>query len=144
MPSHACTCLSGSPLAPVPLQTLVCRRTLAGHTDDVLSLGGISVPVSQPDLALLQSPSSPIAGMLAGMSPLGLPLAAAPDSPMGAGAGSSPRAGAERALLFVSSSVDGTVRLWSGGWAGWCWCSIICWGLQPVAGLGLNPQPQSC
>jgi hypothetical protein len=115
MPSHACTCLSGSPLPPVPLQTLVCRRTLAGHTDDVLSLGGISVPVSQPDLALLQSPSSPMAGMLAGMSPLGLPLAAAPDSPMADG--SSPRAGAERALLFVSSSVDGTVRLWSGAGA---------------------------
>ena len=66
------------PLTALSLQTLVCRRTLAGHTDDVLSLGGISVPVSQPDLALLQSPSSPMAGMLSGMSPLCLNLAAAP------------------------------------------------------------------
>lgn len=40
------------------------------------------------------------------------PAPGEPASPMAAAA--SPRAGLERALLFVSAGADGTVRLWSG------------------------------
>ena len=96
-----------------PMQTLVCRRTLAGHTDDVLSLGGVGVAVSAPDISQLVSPGSPsTAAMAAGLSPLGLPVGPAPGSPTAMSG--SPRAGLERALLFVSAGADGTVRLWSG------------------------------
>ena len=110
--------------APCPYawpQTLVCRRTLAGHLDDVLSLGGISVPIATlADDASLASLTSPGAGGVPGMSPVGTVLTATPSSP---GGGSpmplgSPRSGLERALLFVSGSADGTVRLWSGGYEG--------------------------
>jgi WD40 repeat protein len=98
------------------VETLVCRRTLAGHTDDVLSLGGVSVSVSGSDLGALVSPGSPtMAALAAGLSPLGGPLAPPmPGSPGGGGMPGSPRAGLERALLFVSAGADGTVRLWSG------------------------------
>ena len=54
------------PLAPHK-QTLVCRRTLAGHTDDILSLSGISVQLPAPDAAELASPRSPTAAVIAGI-----------------------------------------------------------------------------
>lgn len=98
------------------VDTLVCRRTLAGHTGDVLSLGGVCVSLTPPDLAELTSPKSPTAAVIAGMSPMGAPLPPAPDSPHGMGG--SPRTGLERALLFVSAAADGTVRLWSGALQG--------------------------
>lgn len=99
------------------VETLVCRRTLGGHTDDILSLSGIFASVPQPDLAQLMSPGSPrspTAQIIAGISPVGHPLASPPGGEGGAPPPGSPRSGLERALLFVSAAADGTVRLWSG------------------------------
>lgn len=48
-------------------------------------------------------------------SPVGAMLQPAPGDPTSPmAAATSPRAGLERALLFVSAGADGTVRLWSG------------------------------
>ena len=56
------------PTSPPPAsQTLVCRRTLAGHTDDILSLSGVSVQLPPPDIAELASPKSPTAAVIAGI-----------------------------------------------------------------------------
>lgn len=99
------------------VETLVCRRTLGGHTDDILSLSGVSVSVPQPDLAQLISPGSPrspTAQIIAGISPVGQPLASPSGTEGGAMPPGSPRSGLDRALLFVSAAADGTVRLWSG------------------------------
>ena len=118
------------------LQTLVCRRTLAGHTDDILSLGGISIPVAAPDVNQLLSPGSPTAAVIAGVSPAGLPLPLPPGSAGGGSFGGpgSPRTGLERALLFVSAAADGSVRLWSGVCHGqrlWvAWAMLTLWGRQ--------------
>lgn len=64
-------------------------------------------------------------------SPVGAMLQLAPGdpaSPMAAAA--SPRAGLERALLFVSAGADGTVRLWSGELLenedGMAWHGVAC------------------
>ncbi|KAI7835447.1 hypothetical protein COHA_010652 [Chlorella ohadii] len=96
------------------VDTLVCRRTLAGHTDDILSLSGVSVQLPPPDVAELTSPKSPTAAVIAGISPVGAMLQPAPGDPTSPmAAATSPRAGLERALLFVSAGADGTVRLWS-------------------------------
>ena len=54
-------------LPPSASQTLVCRRTLAGHTDDILSLSGVSVQLPPPDVAELASPKSPTAAVIAGI-----------------------------------------------------------------------------
>lgn len=83
-------------------EALVCRRTLSGHTMDVLSLAGLDVPT------MVGAPSFDIADVLGTFQAIASPSAAAapPDPASGA-------ASTDRALLFASSSADGTVRVWS-------------------------------
>lgn len=52
---------------PCLLQTLVCRRTLAGHSDDILSLSGVGVHLPAPEATELASPRSPTAAVIAGI-----------------------------------------------------------------------------
>lgn len=40
---------------------------MAGHTDDILSLSGVSVQLPPPDVAELTSPKSPTAAVIAGI-----------------------------------------------------------------------------
>lgn len=53
--------------SPCLLQTLVCRRTLAGHSDDILSLSGVGVHLPAPEATELASPRSPTAAVIAGI-----------------------------------------------------------------------------
>lgn len=110
-PPQLSPCLSAQstsePHTPAPpqvwdVETLICRRTLAGHTRDILSLAGLDVP-SVPGASSLD-----LGDVLGSFQALSSPSAAAiPPPPDGLGTPSA------RALLFASSSADGTVRCWS-------------------------------
>ncbi|KAK9839468.1 hypothetical protein WJX81_003920 [Elliptochloris bilobata] len=75
------------------METLVCRRTLSGHKNDIMSIAGLA----------------PAAGPTASVAAAG-----GDGSPLGRSSSMERSA----ALFFVSASMDGTVRLWTGqSWA---------------------------
>jgi WD40 repeat protein len=107
--------------------TLVCRRALSGHTDDILHITSLAAP-SASRAARTASFSFAAAPELAGLaSPqLSISLDLPPPPALGRGG-----AGGEEALLFATSSADGTVRLWS---ARRLTCVQVC-SAQDAAGL---------
>jgi WD40 repeat protein len=117
------------------LQALCCRRTLTGHTADILHLGahmpGFSLNGNNDACRTASgsnasgSSSSDLSSQdqLAGSETTD----ARDDDALQASARDAP--GWDRAFLFASCSADGTCRLWS--MQAWCCMQIIC----PVPGI---------
>ncbi|KAG2445688.1 hypothetical protein HXX76_000296 [Chlamydomonas incerta] len=108
---------------------MLCRRTLAGHKDDVTGLSAISLHKQRPgSLAHTHGHAHAHAhthGGVAGTPPARgggapPPAAAAPSGTLTPGG----RSVALASTVIASSSADGTVRLWSTAWACLCILSL--------------------